>query len=89
MPRPGASQSSLSVIAGITTGLVGFLSSFAIVIAMMQNFGATDGQIVSGLLVVCFAIGIILNRGRFLAVVRYLRLRLTTRLHCRMCDRMH
>ena len=56
---------------------------------MMQNLGATDGQIASGLLVVCFAIGIILNRGRFLAVVRYLRLRLTTRLHCRMRDRMH
>jgi len=48
----------LSAIAGITTGLVGFLSSFVIVIAMMQNLGATDGQIASGLLVVCFAIGI-------------------------------
>lgn len=58
MPKPGASQSSLSAIAGITTGLVGFLSSFVIVIAMMQNLGATDGQIASGLLVVCFAIGI-------------------------------
>lgn len=58
MPKPEASQSSLSAIAGITTGLVGFLSSFVIVIAMMQNLGATDGQIASGLLVVCFAIGI-------------------------------
>ena len=58
MPKPGASQSALSAIAGITTGLVGFLSSFVIVIAMMQNLGATDGQIASGLLVVCFAIGI-------------------------------
>ncbi|MGO2216833.1 MAG: benzoate/H(+) symporter BenE family transporter [Corynebacterium casei] len=58
MPKPGESQSSLSAIAGITTGLVGFLSSFVIVIAMMQNLGATDGQIASGLLVVCFAIGI-------------------------------
>lgn len=48
----------MSAIAGITTGLVGFLSSFIIVIAMMQNLGATDGQIASGLLVVCFAIGI-------------------------------
>lgn len=48
----------MSAIAGITTGLVGFLSSFVIVIAMMQNLGATDGQIASGLLVVCFAIGI-------------------------------
>lgn len=48
----------MSAIAGITTGLVGFLSSFIIVIAMMQNLEATDGQIASGLLVVCFAIGI-------------------------------
>lgn len=48
----------MSAIAGITTGLVGFLSSFVIVIAMMQNLGATDGQIASGLFVVCFAIGI-------------------------------
>ena len=48
----------MSAIAGITTGLVGFLSSFVIVIAMMQNLGATDGQIASGLLVVCLAIGI-------------------------------
>ena len=59
MPKPGASQGSLSAIAGITTGLVGFLSSFVIVIAMMQNLGATDGQIASGLLVVCFAVGLI------------------------------
>ena len=58
MPKPGASQGVLSVIAGITTGLVGFLGSFVIVIAMMQNLGATDGQISSGLLAVCFAIGL-------------------------------
>lgn len=58
MPKLGASQGSLSAIAGITTGLVGFLSSFVIVIAMMQNLGATDGQISSGLLAVCFAIGL-------------------------------
>ena len=58
MPIPGASQGTLSAIAGITTGLVGFLSSFVIVIAMMQNLGATDGQISSGLLAMCFAIGL-------------------------------
>ena len=58
MPKPGASQGVLSVIAGITTGLVGFLGSFVIVIAMMQNLGATDEQISSGLLAVCFAIGL-------------------------------
>lgn len=58
MPKIGASQGSLSAIAGITTGLVGFLSSFVIVIAMLQNLGATDGQIASGLLIVCFAVGI-------------------------------
>ncbi|NMF31573.1 benzoate/H(+) symporter BenE family transporter [Corynebacterium ammoniagenes] len=58
MPKPGASQGTLSAIAGITTGLVGFLSSFVIVIAMMQNLGATDGQISSGLLAVCFGIGL-------------------------------
>src|SRR5699024_3135393 len=32
--------------------------SFVIVIAMMQNLGATDEQISSGLLAVCFAIGL-------------------------------
>ena len=58
MPIPGVSQGTLSAIAGITTGLVGFLSSFVIVIAMMQNLGATDGQISSGLLAMCFAIGL-------------------------------
>ena len=58
MPIPGASQGTLSAIAGITTGLVGFLSSFVIVIAMMQNLGGTDGQISSGLLAMCFAIGL-------------------------------
>ena len=58
MPSSGASQATLSAIAGITTGLVGFLSSFVIVIAMMQNLGATDTQISSGLLAVCFAIGL-------------------------------
>jgi len=58
LPKPGASQGVLSVIAGITTGLVGFLGSFVIVIAMMQNLGATDEQISSGLLAVCFAIGL-------------------------------
>ncbi|AMJ44766.1 benzoate/H(+) symporter BenE family transporter [Corynebacterium stationis] len=58
MPKPGASQGVLSVIAGIAAGLVGFLGSFVIVIAMMQNLGATDEQISSGLLAVCFAIGL-------------------------------
>jgi len=45
------------ITAGIVTAVVGFASTFALVLAGLQEVGASDDQATSGLLVLCLAIG--------------------------------
>jgi benzoate membrane transport protein len=47
-----------TVAAGIMTALVGFTSSFAVVLAGLRAVGATPGQAASGLVAVCLAQGL-------------------------------
>src|ERR1700712_2584102 len=46
-----------AVLAGIITALVGFTSSFAVVLAGLRAVGATTDQAASGLLVLCLTMG--------------------------------
>jgi benzoate membrane transport protein len=46
------------LLAGVVTALVGFASSFTVVLAGLRAVGATDAQAASGLLAVCVASGI-------------------------------
>ncbi|SCL24022.1 benzoate membrane transport protein [Micromonospora nigra] len=46
------------VLAGVVTALVGFASSFTVVLAGLRAVGATDAQAASGLLVLCVASGV-------------------------------
>lgn len=45
------------VLAGVVTALVGFSSSFVLVLAGLRHAGATDRQAVSGLLLLCVGMG--------------------------------
>src|SRR5690606_9212513 len=45
------------VLAGLVTAVVGFTSSFAVVLAGLMTVGATPGQAASGLLVLCLTMG--------------------------------
>lgn len=49
---------SQPLLAGVVTALVGFASSFTVVLAGLRAVGATDAQAASGLLAVCVASGI-------------------------------
>jgi benzoate membrane transport protein len=49
---------SQPVVAGVVTALVGFASSFAIVLAGLHAVGASDAQAASGLLVLSVAMGV-------------------------------
>jgi benzoate membrane transport protein len=49
---------SQPVVAGVVTGLVGFASSFAIVLAGLHAVGASDAQASSGLLVLSVGMGV-------------------------------
>ncbi|MEW2376905.1 benzoate/H(+) symporter BenE family transporter [Micromonospora sp. NPDC047812] len=49
---------SQPVLAGVVTALVGFASSFTVVLAGLRAVGASDAQAASGLLAVCVASGI-------------------------------
>ena len=55
-----------AVVAGVITAVVGFTSSFAVVLAGLRAVGATDAQAASGLLVLCLtmAVGSILFSWR-------------------------
>ncbi len=55
------------VVAGVVTALVGFTSSFAVVLAGLRAVGATGAQAISGLiaLTVVFAVGMILLGLRY------------------------
>ena len=47
-----------AVLAGVITAVVGFTSSFAVVLAGLKAVGATTDQAASGLLVLCLTMGI-------------------------------
>jgi benzoate membrane transport protein len=48
---------SRPIIAGVVTALVGFSSSFAVVLTGLDAAGATSGQAASGLLALCLTLG--------------------------------
>jgi benzoate membrane transport protein len=52
-------RDSQPIIAGVVTALVGFASSFAIVLAGLHAVGASDAQASSGLLVLSVAMGVV------------------------------
>lgn len=54
-PLPGRSQ---PILVGITTALVGFTSSFAVVLAGLRAVGASLAQATTGLIVLCAVIGL-------------------------------
>ncbi|HEV7168825.1 MAG TPA: benzoate/H(+) symporter BenE family transporter [Micrococcaceae bacterium] len=67
MPQPlQHSHISRPIVAGVVTALVGFTSSFAVVLAGLRAVGATDAQAASGLLAltVAFALGALLISWR-------------------------
>ncbi|MEV2272052.1 benzoate/H(+) symporter BenE family transporter [Nonomuraea africana] len=47
------------IVAGVVTALVGFASSFTVVLAGLRGVGADDLQAASGLLVLCVAVGVV------------------------------
>ncbi|MDT0202928.1 benzoate/H(+) symporter BenE family transporter [Nocardioides sp. AE5] len=57
---PGAATVSIgwAVLAGVVTGLVGFTSSFAVVLTGLRAVGASTDQAASGLLVLCVTMGL-------------------------------
>lgn len=52
-------QRAQPVIAGLITGLIGFVSAFAVVLAGLRGVGATEAQAASGLLALSVAMGIV------------------------------
>ncbi|MGC5166299.1 benzoate/H(+) symporter BenE family transporter [Luteimicrobium sp. DT211] len=56
--RPSRDDRSRPVLAGVVTALVGFSSSFAVVLAGLRAVGATPAQAGSGLAALCLAQGI-------------------------------
>ena len=54
---PGPSTAH-TVLAGVVCGLVGFTSSFAVVLTGLQAVGASPEQAASGLLVLCVTMGL-------------------------------
>ncbi|MDQ0028833.1 benzoate/H(+) symporter BenE family transporter [Arthrobacter bambusae] len=59
-PRPASASRQLSrpLVAGIVTALVGFTSSFAVVLAGLRAVGATQEQAASGLLALTLSFGL-------------------------------
>src|SRR5689334_1401373 len=55
---PASRQLSRPIVAGIVTALVGFTSSFAVVLAGLKAVGATHEQSASGLLALTLTFGI-------------------------------
>ncbi|OZB87784.1 MAG: hypothetical protein B7X41_11595, partial [Microbacterium sp. 14-71-5] len=56
-PRPRSSPSR-PIMAGVVTALVGFTSSFAVVLTGLAAVGATHAQAASGLLALCLTMGV-------------------------------
>lgn len=57
-PAPASRQLSRPLVAGIVTALVGFTSSFAVVLAGLRAVGATQEQAASGLLALTLTFGV-------------------------------
>ncbi|WP_427017272.1 benzoate/H(+) symporter BenE family transporter [Pseudarthrobacter sp. P1] len=68
LPQPHSPERGISrqVVAGVVTALVGFTSSFAVVLAGLKAVGATDAQAASGLLAltITFSLGVLLLSWR-------------------------
>ncbi|PRA12659.1 benzoate transporter [Arthrobacter sp. MYb211] len=61
MTRSTATQAdgiAQAIIAGLITTMVGFVASFAVVLAGLFQVGATVGQAASGLLILCLCVGL-------------------------------
>ncbi|MET8462366.1 benzoate/H(+) symporter BenE family transporter, partial [Micromonospora zamorensis] len=56
--RVGMAGRVQPVLAGVVTALVGFASSFTVVLAGLRAAGASDAQAASGLLALCVACGL-------------------------------
>jgi len=56
--RAAGGGASHAVVAGIVTAVVGFTSSFAVVLAGLRAVGASTDQAASGLLVLCLTMGL-------------------------------
>ncbi len=55
---PARSATATAVLAGLITAVVGFTSSFAVVLAGLRAVGASTGQAASGLLTLCVVMGV-------------------------------
>jgi benzoate membrane transport protein len=55
---PGAAPPSRPILAGVVTALVGFTSSFAVVLTGLAAVGASTAQAASGLLALCLTMGL-------------------------------
>ena len=53
------SHTSQSVITGIAAALIGYTSTFAVVLTGLQTVGADRRQAAAGLVALCFAIGVV------------------------------
>lgn len=58
-PRPGEVDTGVThaILAGVVSAVVGFTSSFAVVLTGLQHVGASSTQAASGLLVLCLTMG--------------------------------
>jgi benzoate membrane transport protein len=59
IPRLGAKDIAQPVLAGVLAALVGYASTFTLVLSGLGHAGATPAQAASGLLVVCLALGVL------------------------------
>lgn len=57
-PEVADGSTSHALVAGVVSGLVGFTSSFAVVLAGLRAVGADSTQATSGLTVLCLAMGL-------------------------------
>ena len=57
-PRPERGTAARPVVAGVVTALVGFTSSFAVVLTGLSAVGATPAQAASGLLALSLTMGL-------------------------------
>lgn len=59
-PEPGVGQTGYgsAVVAGVITSVVGFTSSFAVVLAGLRAVGANEDEAASGLLILCVVMGL-------------------------------
>src|SRR3546814_16302302 len=56
--RAAGAETTHAVLAGVVTGVVGFTSSFAVVLTGLAAVGASPDQAASGLLALCLTMGL-------------------------------